>query len=188
MRRYCRANRLRFLWTLTYAEAASSRAACGADWQEFSRAVRRNCGRLPLVAVIERGSLNGRLHLHFATDRRIPVGLIRHLWHRGRIHVGDPGKLRGRVPPRRLAAYLAKYVAKSVDDAADELAAGLAAGRHRYYLSQGFSPVCWRTRYGTVQYALAYLELVIGKPDVAIEFDLRPESPVYGWWFGWPDP
>lgn len=187
VRRYCRSNRLRFLWTLTYAQEAACRAACGADWAEFARSLRRNLGRLPLVAVIERGTLNGRLHLHFATDRRIPVELVRHLWHRGRIHVGDPGKLRGRVPPRRLAAYLAKYVAKSVEEAADEQLAGAAVGRHRYFLSQGFSPVCWRTRYSHVDYAVAYIELIIGCPDTAIEFDLRPDSPVFGWWFGWPD-
>jgi hypothetical protein len=140
IRRYCAANRLNRLGTLTYAGAG-----CHDPGQ-----VRRDVGAFFKQL---RGELGGRgfaylwvpewhpgghgLHLHFAVGRYIKQSLIRDAWGMGHVHIkllGDLPVGSGSLDEARLAArYLAKYAAKALDGER-------VVGQHRYEVAQGFTP------------------------------------------------
>lgn len=142
LRRYCSANRLNRLGTLTYAgEGCHDVGQVRADAAEFFRNLRAGLGGkpLPYVWVPEWHKSGHGLHLHFAVGRFIPRGLIVDAWGRGHVHI----KLLGNMghgatsldEARRAAGYLSKYVAKTFTDAEARV-----LGRHRYDLAQGFTP------------------------------------------------
>jgi hypothetical protein len=182
VRRYCRSNGLCFLWTLTYRVAVTDRARVVADLRLFYRQLQRLYGRMPLVAVIERGRRGTRrLHIHFATDRWLDHGLVEGAWHRGFVWVGDPGKLQGNPGVDRLSKYLAKYVAKDyeTDQAGD---GDRQVGGHRYLLTQGWAPPQWRRAFPRAAAALAWLMRVYGTPDVIVAFGEDSPHEVHGYW------
>jgi hypothetical protein len=187
VRRYVRANRLKRLWTLTYRGAPASRAAVVADLRRFYRRIGKVIGRVPLLTVIERGELGGRQHVHFATDRFLPIRKLYACWPHGYVHIGDPGQLAGRVGVRKLAAYLAKYVAKQIDDDENEGEQGRAKREHRYLVTQGFTPTAYSLRYGRIGQAVERMHGVYGKPDVSVPFGDWETGLVYGIWYAFPD-
>jgi hypothetical protein len=141
LRRYCAANRLTRLATLTYAGAGCfDPQQLRADVGEFFRGLRRELGGKPLpYAWASEWHPGGHgLHVHFAVGRYVGQRLIRDVWGRGITHI----KLIGDLPvgsgaleeARRAASYLAKYVSKNI---ADERVPRL----HRYEVAQGFQPV-----------------------------------------------
>jgi hypothetical protein len=178
---------MRFLWTLTYAQEPATRAEVTRDCRRFLKRVGEHFGRVPLIAVIEEGGANGRLHVHFAAARFLSIEKVRRCWRRGIVHVGDPRKLPGRVPVRRLAAYLAKYVAKELDDIAADGPKQRAKGEHRYLVTQGFTPAAWSLRYGRVGYAYERLRGLYGEPDAMCSFGEWQAGGIYGIWFSFPD-
>ncbi len=142
LRRYCAANRLNRLGTLTYSgvgghDAALIRSHLG----EFFRELRQQLGgnSFPYVWVPEWHKSGHGLHAHFAVGRFIKRSVISRAWGHGFVHI----KLLGDLPvgstslaeARRAAGYLSKYVSKSFADA-DARALGL----HRYDVAQGFRP------------------------------------------------
>jgi len=140
VRRYCAANRLNRLATLTYASAGCfDHGQLRSDVGGFFRGLRVELGGnpLPYLWVPEWHSGGHGLHVHFAVGRYVKRSLIESVWARGRTHI----KLIGDLPvgsgaleeARRAAGYLAKYVAKNV---ADERVPRL----HRYEVAQGFQP------------------------------------------------
>lgn len=179
---------MRSLWTLTYALEPVSRAQVVGDLREFFEQVRRHYGRMPLVAVIERGAENGRLHVHFAANRWIKKRCIFDFWHRGWVHVRGRSDEGYRWAVKRLARYLAKYVSKSLDDGADGEPDRRPGGAHRYLLTQGFTPTAWTWRFRHADYAWAMAELCMGEPESIVCFGEKPEAIVSGWWLDWPDP
>ncbi|HEV2930093.1 MAG TPA: hypothetical protein VGW74_15475 [Propionibacteriaceae bacterium] len=187
MRRYCRANRLRFLWTLTYATEPATRGEVTRHLRWFLQQVRRHFGRLPLIVVIERGSAHDRLHCHFAAGRFLSIETVRRCWPHGFVHVGDPGQLPGRVPVRRLAAYLAKYVAKQVEGLELEDRKAREAGAHRYLVTQGYTPAAWSIRYARVGAAAERMRGLYGEPDAMVAFGDWEEGPIFGIWYSFPD-
>lgn len=187
VRRFVRANRLRFLWTLTYATEPPNRKAVIRHLRSFFAAMRRWRKGLPLIVVIEEGTQTGRLHVHFAADRFLSIEAIRGLWGHGIVHVGDPRKLPGRVPSRRLAAYLAKYVSKALDEVAKEGAKQRAKGEHRYLVTQGHSPSGVTLRYRFPEHALERLTGLYGQPDFLYPFGVWGSAEPYGWFFSFPD-
>ena len=119
LRRYCAANLLNRLGTLTYAgdgcfEPLELRAHLG----EFFRDLRTKLGgdALPYAWVPEWHKNHG-LHVHFAVGRFVHYKLIREVWGRGHVHIkllGDLPVGSGNLSEARAAAgYLAKYVGKS---------------------------------------------------------------------------
>jgi hypothetical protein len=187
IRRYTRANRLRFLWTLTYGKEPRSRKQVTQDLRRFFRRLAATFGRLPLAVVIETGSATGRLHVHFAAPRFLSYEKVKRAWGHGIVDVGDPRKLPGRVPPRRLAAYLAKYVAKQAGEVAQDNPKDRAKGEHRYLVTQGFTPVACRGRYRSAREAKAHLHRLYGQPDVVIPFGNPDVDLIYGVWCSFPD-
>jgi hypothetical protein len=139
LRRYCAANRLNRLGTLTYAGAGCHNARqVRADVAVFWRQLRSSVGRggLPYAWVPEWRPGGHGLHLHFAVGGFIRKQVIADAWGRGFVGI----KLLSDLPvgstslteSRRAASYLAKYVTKAFNDDLD--------GLHRYDVAQGFQP------------------------------------------------
>ena len=143
LRRYCAANRLNRLGTLTYAgDGCHDPRQVRADVGEFFRALRAGLGGDPLayVWVPEWHTTGHGLHVHFAVGRYVPRGVISQAWGRGFVHIkllGDmPVGAGPRQEARRAAGYLSKYVAKTFTDPTTRV-----LGLHRYDVAQGFRPV-----------------------------------------------
>lgn len=157
VRRYCRANGLTRLLTLTYGGSRATTHAEAVD--DVGRAMRRlrdAVGKFPYVWVPELHRDGEHYHVHLATgrpwavrcNRCDPAGAGRGLQSRG---AADPCLRcawgRGFVHAKRLTAtgnrpwqqettaatYLAKYVGKSYEDH--------ESGMHRYDCARGFKPV-----------------------------------------------
>jgi hypothetical protein len=139
-RRYCAANRLNRLGTLTYAGAGNhDPGVLRGDLAEFFRRLRGSVGEaFPYLWVPEWHPGGHGLHAHFAVGRWIAQGDIKRAWGRGHVHIkllGDLPVGSGTLGEARLAArYLAKYVGKDLDQG------GQPSGLHRYEVAQGFQP------------------------------------------------
>ena len=90
MRRYCAANRLNRVGTLTYAgKGCHEPRQARADAGEFFRALRARLGgeALPYLWVPEWHKTGHGLHVHFAVGRFVPRQLISRAWGRGFVHI-----------------------------------------------------------------------------------------------------
>jgi len=141
VRRYCAANRLNRLGTLTYAGAGCHEPArLRADVGGFFRGLRAEigAGALPYVWVPQWHPGGHGLHVHFAVGRFVPRRLIERSWGRGFVHIkllsGLPTGSSERAESRLAARYLSRYVGRELDDARR------ASGLHRYEVAQGFQP------------------------------------------------
>jgi hypothetical protein len=141
LRRYCAANRLNRLGTLTYAgEGCHDPAALRLHVAAFFRGLREGGGgeRLPYVWVPQWHPGGHGLHVHFAVGRYVPRRVIERAWGHGFVHI----KLLSDLPvgsgqlaeARKAAGYLARYVGRELDDGRRP------AGLHRYEVAQGFQP------------------------------------------------
>jgi len=147
VRRYCAANRLNVMGTLTYAGSGEhDPKQVRRDVAVWFRSLRSALGGrpLPYVWVPEWHKTDHGLHLHFAVDRYVNYRLIRSTWGHGNIwirrHTDLPVGSTTLTEARRAARYLSKYVTKSFD--ADE--SSRAAALHRYDVAQGFQPPVMR--------------------------------------------
>lgn len=142
VRRYCAANRLNRLGTLTYRSAGChDQRAHREHLAEFFRALRVQRGgrRFAYLWVPEWHKSGHGLHAHFAVGQFIPRRQIEAAWPHGFVHI----KLLGDLPvgstdldeARKAAGYLAKYVGKDLAVGQDRL-----PGLHRYEVGQGFQP------------------------------------------------
>ena len=143
VRRYCAANGLDRLGTLTYRGTGLHDPAVLVEHVGvFFRDLRDRLGgeAFAYVWVPEwHGSGHG-LHVHFGVGQFIPRALIDAAWGHGFVHIK---RLGNNLPmgagsweyARRTAGYLSKYVAKAIDDGRRTM------GRHRYEVAQGFAPV-----------------------------------------------
>ena len=154
MRRYCAANVLNRLGTLTYeGEGLHDPEVLRVDVAEFFRRLRAGITvkHLPLKNGVRAGDAfpylwvpqwhpgGHGLHAHFAVGRYIPRGVIVEAWRHGFIDIRQLNNLStgsGPLEEARLAArYLARYVGSQLDDERRRL------GLHRYEVAQGFQPV-----------------------------------------------
>jgi hypothetical protein len=140
VRRYCAANGLNRLGTLTYGpEGLYDPKAVRDDVGIFFRRLRGELGeRIPYLWVPEWHPGGHGLHVHFAVARYIDRRSLLASWSHGFVHItllGDlPSGSGVRGEARRTGRYLAKYVAK------DASSGGQPAGLHRYEVAQGFQP------------------------------------------------
>ena len=142
LRRYCAANGLSRLGTLTYGPPRATDPLAVRDHiREFFRDLRADLGGKPLryVWVPELHGDGVHFHVHFAVGRYVKYGLIKKTWGRGIVNIkliGDLPVGSGTLTEARIAAgYLAKYVAKTFTDPTARV-----LGLHRYGLAQGFQP------------------------------------------------
>ena len=142
VRRYCAANRLNRLGTLTFAgEGCHDPVLLRMHLANFFRELRPALGGkpFPYLWVPEWHKTGHGLHAHFAVGRFIKRSLIESAWGHGFVHI----KLLGDLPvgstdlseARRAAGYLSKYVAKAFADPTVR-----SLGLHRYDVAQGFRP------------------------------------------------
>jgi hypothetical protein len=142
LRRYCAANRLNRLGTLTYrGEGCHDPELVRAHLGDFFRGLRVATGgkAFPYVWVPEWHKTGHGLHAHFAVGRYVNRSLIASAWGHGFVHI----KMLGDLPvgsgalseARRAAGYLSKYVAKTFTDPTTRV-----LGLHRYDVAQGFKP------------------------------------------------
>ena len=142
VRRYCVANRLRRLITLTYRPPfCTSHDQVVKDVGLFIRHLRKSLGiegRFAYVWVPELHKDGQRYHVHVVVDRFIPKRMVEEAWGHGFVDVREirnQGKAGNKGEAmRRVAGYVAKYVGKSYDDQG-------AGGRHRYEVGQGCQPI-----------------------------------------------
>lgn len=139
VRRYCAANRLNRLGTLTYAPPfCKDPRQLRLNAADFIRRLRGEVGEpVPYVWVPELHKDQERYHLHFAVGRFIHYKAIRRAWGHGFVHIMLLGNLpvgSGTLGEARLASrYLSKYVGK-------DLGRTDGSGLHRYEVAQGFQP------------------------------------------------
>jgi hypothetical protein len=180
LRRYCAANQLNRLGTLTYdGEGCHDPGMARADVGAFFRTLRTDLGGdpFPYVWVPEWHKSGHGLHLHFAVGRFIPRGRILSAWGRGFVHI----KLLGDLPvgsgpvaeARKAAGYLSKYVSKTFsDDGGVERPRGM----HRFDVAQGFKPGAMRLQGATVAAVVSEAsELMGGAPAVFWSSDQVPD-------------
>lgn len=139
LRRFCAANRLTRLVTLTYAgEGCFDPYAFRAHVAEFFRGLRGEIGERFAYAWVPEWHPGGHgLHAHVAVGRFVPRGMVEEVWGRGFIKI----KLIGDLPvgsgalqeARVVGGYLAKYVSK-------DFGAPRIEGLHRYEVAQRFQP------------------------------------------------
>lgn len=167
LRRYCVANRLNRMGTLTYAGAGNHdpgvlRAHVGEFWVGLRGALGGKA--LPYVWVPEWHPGGHGLHVHFAVGRYIKQGLIAEVWGRGHVHIKRhqdlPVGSTDADEARIAAGYLAKYVGKGFDDPYAR-----APGLHRYEVAQGFQPATVQVAGGSLGSALRKAEFVVGRPQ-----------------------
>lgn len=170
LRRYCAANRLNRMGTLTYAgEGNHDPALLRAHLADFFRKLRAGCGGRPLAYawVPEWHKTDHGLHAHFAVGRYIQRRIITAAWPHGFVHI----KLLGDLPvgstalseARVAANYLAKYVAKTFGEQRDPL-----AGLHRYDVAEGFKPKQLHLTGTTARDVLAQASAFLGAEPVTI--------------------
>jgi hypothetical protein len=162
VRRYCAANRLNRLGTLTYAGSGNhDPAKLRGDLAEFFRRLRSTVGQpFPYLWAPEWHPGGHGLHAHFAVGRWIAQGDVKRVWGRGHVHMkllGDLPVGSGTLGEARLAArYLAKYVGK------DLAAGGQPSGLHRYEVAQGFQPrgvpITGVSAHEVIEWAEVYME------------------------------
>lgn len=166
VRRYCAANRLNRLGTLTYGAENHDPVVVRDHLGEFFRRLREGLGgrALPYLWVPEWHKSGHGLHAHFAVGRFIRRSLIVSAWEHGFVHI----KLLGDLPvgsgdlsqARRAAGYLSKYVAKTFTDPAARV-----QGLHRYDVAQGFQPASMRLSADSSEAVLGQAsELMSGEP------------------------
>jgi hypothetical protein len=153
IRRYCAANQLNRLGTLTYAgEGCHDEEQVRADMAEFFRRLRRGMevkalptrlgatptGSMPYLWVPQWHPGGHGLHTHFAVGRYIPRAVIEASWPHGFVSIKLLSGLSTGSGPleeaRHAARYLAKYAGKQLDE--DLRRSGL----HRYEVAEGFQP------------------------------------------------
>lgn len=146
VRRYCAANRLNRLGTLTYrGEGCHDPRQVRADLGMFFRDLRTVLGgkALPYVWVPELHKTGHGFHAHFAVGRYVKQSLLQDVWSHGWVSIkllGDlPVGSTARDEARRAAGYLSKYVAKTFQHDGED-GGPVIDGRHRYDLAQGFQP------------------------------------------------
>lgn len=176
IRRYCAANRLNRLGTLTYrGEGCHDSGHFRADLASFFRRLRAALGEpFPYLWVPEWHRTGHGLHAHFAVGRYIRQRTIAAAWRQGFVHI----KLLGNLPvgsgahaeARLAASYLAKYVGKDL---------GAGVGLHRYDVGEGFGPKVRRLRGATFADVLDQASAIMGRPPVQV-WD-SADDPTWTW-------
>jgi hypothetical protein len=186
VRRYCAANGLNRLGTLTYGPPfCRDPAQLRSDMARFFRRLRdaQGQGPLPYLWVPEFHKDGERLHAHFAVNRFIPRSRIEGAWGHGFVHIKRLSDLpvgsTSWHESRRAAGYLSKYVTKTFGTALH--------ARHRYEVAQGFQPAAHHFQGRSSQDVLGQACAVMGAaPEVRWS-----SAEVEGWkappavWFAW---
>lgn len=188
VRRYCTANGLNRLGTLTYAGSGNhDPVVLRQHLAKFFRRLRVATGdkAFAYVWVPEWHKSGHGLHAHFAVGRYLKRRDIEGAWGHGFVHIkllGDLPVGSGRLAEaRRAARYLSKYAGKDFDH---EHMPGL----HRYEVAQGFQPEKVTVRAVRLGDAIAQASEIMGRaPSYRWDSSMAAE-PIDGpprAWFSW---
>ena len=162
VRRFCAANQLNRLGTLTYAgEGCHDEQHLRDDVAAFWRALRQAKGgeAFPYLWVPEWHPKGHGLHVHFAVGQFVARSKIEAAWGWGFVHIkllGDLPVGSGPLQEARVAAgYLSKYLNKSLDERRMERL-------HRYEVAQGFQPTKTPVTGRTLQQAIGNASELMG--------------------------
>lgn len=195
VRRYCAANRLNRLGTLTYGGVGNhDPLRLRAEVAEFFRALREQVGQaFPYLWVPEWHPGGHGLHVHFAVGRFLPRRSIERAWRHGFVHIKQIGDLPAgsmALAEARIAArYLAKYLAKDVDAGVTPRQGRRGDGLHRYEVAQGFQPAARIVRGRSAGEALDYASGLMGSEPARVwysahEPDWHGPAAVWASWDG----
>jgi hypothetical protein len=168
LRRYCVANRLNVLWTLTYAVEPDDWEKVWEDIEAFRKRLWAHLGRrIAMVTVIEQGSENGRLHVHFTVGERLEWSDVGRIWGHGFVQFqriktrkNQRTTLSRSDQARVIAGYLAGYlIANGKKVHAQD---GRSFHGKRFSTTRGFSPGCNRVRVESIDQALALVYGTMG--------------------------
>lgn len=173
VRRYCAANRLNRLGTLTYGPPfCRERRLVGGHVRKFFRKLRTRTGALPYLWVPELHADGERYHVPFAVGRFVHRGWIAEAWPHGFVHIkliGDLPVGSGALTESRIAArYLAKYVVKAIDRR--------DGGQHRYEVAEGFQPSQRRITAPTLEEVLGRASELMGGPPEEVWDSIESET------------
>lgn len=111
------ANKLCYLWTMTFADEIEDRDFAMDEMKKFIKRLRWRGYKLPYVAVMEIQEKRSKkygvdvIHFHLATSERVEIEDFRQAWGHGHVFVSEhSGEL------FKVASYLAKYVRKGFED------------------------------------------------------------------------
>lgn len=197
VRRYCAANGLDRMGTLTYAGAGChDPRVVRADVADFFRRLRTGLGGdpFPYLWVPEWHPGGHGLHLHYAMGQFVPRSTLVDAWGRGFVHIKrftnlpSGGGASGSLTRSRAAArYLSKYVSKSFDVAPGR---ERPAGLHRYEVAEGFQPRGLRLSGRSPDEVLAKASAVMGGQPSSLWWS--GDSPSWegppAYWFAWDRP
>lgn len=142
VRRYALHNGLRWMWTLTYAEATFDPDVVARDVERFlARVIAHRGGeRFPYVRVFEWHKSGHGIHVHMGVPFWFDHADLGFLWGKGFVWTSDmkPRGIAAEVGFEKAAQYLTKYVGKAF--------AVAQGGRHRYECAQGFPVTSYRFR------------------------------------------
>ncbi|HEX3980441.1 MAG TPA: hypothetical protein VHW93_04425, partial [Acidimicrobiales bacterium] len=169
VRRFCIANGLTRLGTLTYAgEGCHDPRQLRSDLGEFFRALRVLLGgkAFAYLWVPEWHPGGHGLHAHFAVGRYIKKAVIEDAWGRGYVHIKLLCDLPVGTTKVHEAAQVAWYLSKYMDKA---FAGRKESGLHRYEVAQHFQPASVRLTADTLSVALERSgEVMGGRPTVSM--------------------
>jgi len=165
VRRYCAANQLTRLWTLTYEHGTFDRRRVVRDVEAFCRRLRARFGELPYVYVLELHPGGHGWHVHIGLPARFMAHKVMgELWGHGFVQYADRQakgmKTVGRA--RKLAGYLAKYLVKDFQRDDQGHVYRRAPREHRYDVAQGYAVVCQRKRTDTLAQADRLVRWIMG--------------------------
>jgi len=156
-RRYCKRNRLRKMWVLTYETQTLDRKQIQEDMNGFMQRWREFRGgeAFPYTYVLELHKSREGYHVHVA----VPLGfmdkhVLQKMWGHGLVWFEDrtaPKGTSARKQSEILSSYLAKYLDKSFMDEGREF------GEHRYEVAQGFDPTQVRREFASIKEAREWL-------------------------------
>ncbi len=186
IRRYCCANGLSRLGTLTYGPPrCTDPAQLRADLGDFFRSLRSALGDrpLPYLWVPELHKDDVHFHVHFAVGRYIPRRVIERAWGRGFVHI----KLLSDLPVGSTSWHEARLAARYVSEYVSKTYATDGFGRHRYDVAQGFQPKATRLEGRSAKDVLSKACTVMGREPEVRWSSAEKE----GWqgppalWFAW---
>jgi len=170
IRRYAVANRLRYLWTFTYAgEGQHDRRQVVADWAAFVRRAQAAGIRLAWVRALELHPGGHGYHVHAAIAERVDHARMASLWGHGFVQYSERPR-RGvsqREGYRRTARYIAKYVGKDADLT--------PPGTHAYEVAQGYAPEVVHVEHSTAEALIDLATRMLGQPTYVWSSSGDPE-------------
>jgi hypothetical protein len=186
VRRYCVANQLSRLWTLTYADAEWDVEHVKRDVNEFVRALRAELKRsLAYVVVLELHPEGHGIHVHLVLEAMfVNKTRLQEIWGHGLVQYSDrkSGHSRGgRERARMAAGYVSKYLGKDLG--------WVGVGRHRYEVAEGFAVRVERSPAVTWPELCELVEALTGGVAPYRSWSSRQSPDFTGppcWWLVWP--